>query len=555
MAGAALVGGMAGCSPSDTAKEASAEIAEEKAGSLSPNWLGSAPLVDESTVAETIDCEVLVVGAGCAGIFAAGASAEEGAKTVLIEKNPEMGNGVRSSALGAVDTSLSKALGVEIDKRAMLNDYNHYALSHSNTDLIKMWLDNSGEAIDWYTEIVEATGEVEVFLEYNMPPSEGEYKYWPIGHGTSSLIDPQNAKENREGPSYRALIDYFLSKGGEIRVGTPLASLIVENGKVVGAYATNQDGGTIRINASKGVILATGGYGQNFEMLDALQPDILRGIGKSIAHPSCTGDGIKSAIWAGAKLEEETTSMLFDRTFLPIDALPGDPNGVDSQMWTFSSQPWLKTDCYGNRVMNESAPYDFICHAVAQRGNRCWYPIWDSSWAEDVSRFHTIGCSTLEIREGGNLIDPVGLDVVASQMEDLVSGGYIQKANTIEELAEKLELDADVLDSTVARYNELFQNQVDEDFGKEPYRLSGIDEPPYYGAKCCARLLATMHGICVTKDLQAIDENNTPIEGLYLAGNDAGNFYRGTYPNFGAGTNAGRAATQGRVLGKYLAAK
>ena len=130
-------------------------------------WLGEEPQITDADCAETIDTEVLVVGAGTAGYFAAAAAAESGAKVLLIEKSAS-GNSVRSSALGAVGSRQQQEKGVDIDVAAIVNDMDHYALGQIDARLVRLWAENSGEAVDWYTDLLAESG-MEVQLEWNMP--------------------------------------------------------------------------------------------------------------------------------------------------------------------------------------------------------------------------------------------------------------------------------------------------------------------------------------------------------------------------------------------------
>ena len=114
---------------------------------------------------------------------------------------------------------------------------------------------------------------------------------------------------------------------------------------------------------------------------------------------------------------------------------------------------------------------------------------------------------------------------------------------------------ADALRATVERYNELCDAQYDSDFGKEAFRLSKVAEPPFYGQKLGGAALCTLDGIEVTPELEALDAEGKVIPGLYVIGNDAGNHYHMTYPNFSAGLNAGRCVTEGRHVARALAAR
>ena len=144
---------------------------------------------------------------------------------------------------------------------------------------------------------------------------------------------------------------------------------------------------------------------------------------------------------------------------------------------------------------------------------------------------------------------------VTAGVDDRVEQGLVIKADTIEELAEGLGINVENFAATVERYNELFDAQLDDDFGKEAFRLSEMRTAPFYGMKMGGIALCTLDGIEITPDCQALSADDAPIEGLYVIGNDAGNMYNLTYPNYAAGINAGRSATQGRHVGKLLAAK
>ena len=236
---------------------------------------------------------------------------------------------------------------------------------------------------------------------------------------------------------------------------------------------------------------------------------------------------------------------------------------ADYGYYFFSSQPFLRVDPAGARFHNESAPYDFVMNASSKRpeGQRYWHQIWDANWKDDIYRLHTTGCSTICYREGADhdawpeMVD----EWIAPEMEQFVEAGYIQKADTLDELADKLGFEGAAKETFLAtceRQNENFDAQVDPDFGKEPFRLTELRTPPFYGTtKSCGLTLCTLDGIQVNESLQPYGEDGAPIEGVYVVGNDQGGFYAGTYPNLAVGINAGRCATFGRMVGKALAAK
>ncbi len=531
-------------------------LADESAAD-SGEWLGEAPAIAEGDIVETVDCEVLVVGAGQSGTPCAYFAAAGGANTLWIEAN-ESGTCMRSSAFGAVNSKYQEELGVHIDPMGILNDDVSYALNQCSMKLWKDWVDHSAEAVEWYGGEVEKSGQ-RIALEYTMPP-EGRYKTWPTGHGTAKDValpdNPDDASEasGDESAVWAVIEADFEAAGGVYRNNTKLIELVKdEAGAVTGAIAEGPDG-YVKINASKGVVVATGGYVNNKEMFAARQCGLEASLSGNLNWGTAKGEGIKAMLWAGAHMDHFPTTMIFDRgVVMPGQKLDrwGDEGFA---FFTFATQPFLKVNQYGKRICNESSPYDYIVHAAQQYPNHAWYPIWDSSWKEDVQQFKTIGCSTLYSREGSNHHAP-GLTAVEGQMEGYVESGYIVKADTVEELAEGLGMDADALAATVARYNELVAAGVDDDFGKDAYRLSAIDEPPFYGMQMGGLALCTLDGVVVNDDYQVLDLDGEPIAGLYSVGVDSGCCYAHTYPNFGAGTNAGRSATAGMLVGKALAEK
>ena len=569
--GGALLGGaaalaiapLASCAPQGPSAEADVQddsqtkadaVQADSTGSTpqsagaADDWLGPEPTVDESQVAETLSCDVLVVGAGMAGTFAASHAVENGASVVLIEAQ-ENGHGLRSSSIAAIDSRYQKAQGVTINKEDIVNDFVNYALNQCDISLVRQWADHSGEAVDWLGDILEANG-FGYILEYSMPP-EGRYQNWPTGHG---LITSEGAVA-KEVDVQAVMIDRFEGNGGIYRNLTRMVKLIKQNGAVTGAYAETADGSLVRIDAAKGVVVATGGYVNNQPMYEARQA----GLEKSFAGPlnlgTAKGDGIKACLWAGGRMDPFPTTMVFDRGVVKPDATLGHAfDTPDFVHFVFATQPFLKVDKTGRRLTNESSPYDYILHAAKNSPDHAWYSVWDSNWPEDVQRFYTIGCSTMFDGEGRNALYSPGIEGTQAQIDEMVESGYCVRADTIEELAAGLLIeDVDRFKAEVDAYNEAFEKGTDERFGKDPFRLSALKTPPFYGVKVGGEPLCTLDGVVINENYQVLDENNRPIEGLYALGNDSGCYYAHTYPNLAAGANAGRCAASGMLLGRALA--
>lgn len=513
-----------------------------------PAWLGHEPEIADSEIVETLETEVLVVGGGTGGLFAACSAGENGAKTLVIDKLTS--GGVRDD-LGAIDSRYQKEWGTKIDKFDYITEMTKTAAGRLDQRLVKLWAEESGEAIDWYGDRLAERG-VELWHEAGGDDEGSRYIHFATGH--SPKWEGSDDGEGNQLNGAKVLTDYALTLGVEFRYNTPMVKLIKENGRVTGAIAENEDGGYVRINASKGVIVATGGYSLNYDMLEALQPENLAIVGLNGSIPGATGDGIKACIWAGGKFDETHSMMMFDRAALKPDAVPGRAqieSGETSMFW-MGSQPFLKVNSKGERFFNESGTYEGILHADEFNKDHCHYTIFDSDWTTYIQSFKTHGCSRMFPFPNG--AEP---NRTYQSMEEsfpgMIEKGVLFQCDTIAELAEKLGLPADALEATVERYNELYGKGVDEDFGKEPFRLSAVRKAPFYGVKNTGFILCTMDGIQIDQNMNAVDTNNEPIPGLYVVGNDSGAYFSATYPNLSTGAACGRTVTFGRRAGRIAA--
>lgn len=538
------LGSLMGCAPQQQAPDTAQQDGDAPASA--DDWLGSEPEVADGDIVETLETEVLVVGGGTAGLFAAASAAEEGAKTMVAEKYK--GGGVRVG-FGALGSRLQKEAGVEPDKHEVVNELLRYSSHNAKTSLLHVWANRSGEAADWWQDRC---------AEQNIPmwfePSDDEpgenFPYLQTCHSPQFAVGPDGKPLGPDGAT--VLTDYCTGLGVEFRYDTAMVKLVKEGERVTGIIAQNTDKSYVRINASKGVIVCTGGYGQNMDMLKALQPDTLKKIGYSSAIPGTMGDGIKACIWAGAAFDDTHCSAMFDRACVKPDEVGGLNNGSNGWFW-MGSQPFLKVNLNGERFMSESVPYDYILQAALNQPGNTWCTIWDSNLEEDIYRFKTQGCSRyFEFKNGAP--PQIPLPAVMGMNEGLLAEGFIQQADTVEELAEKLNIPANTFAKTVERYNELYEQQEDVDFGKEAYRLSALRTPPFFGVRQTGYLLCTLDGIKVDEQMRALDENGKAIPGLFVAGVDSGGYYAHTYPSHSAGNCCGRNGTFGRLAGKYAAA-
>ena len=154
----------------------------------------------------------------------------------------------------------------------------------------------------------------------------------------------------------------------------------------------------------------------------------------------------------------------------------------------------------------------------------------------------------------GTPVSAIDLDANMGMFMGMQEAGFVQSADTVEELAAKLGIPADALVATVERQNENYANGEDPDFGKEPFRLSPVDTAPFYGVRLTGYMLCTLDGIRINESMNALDEHGDPIEGLYAAGNTLGGRFSVFYPTPCGGSYIGSAMTLGRLIGKELAA-
>ena len=525
------------------------------------DWLGKEPDIDEAAITETVDTDILIVGAGNGGMFAAAYAAANGLNFRVIEQNANVQD--TRHWYGAVDSAAAKEAGEPAtDKAKLLSEISRYASGKCDQRVVKTWINESAAMHDFMRSILEDKyGWVCDF-------TSGSEAAWPAEnaeHNTDYLYPVQEhnymASERESGLARNELLlQYIQELGYDVDFKTSLAKLEkAADGRITGIIAqSTEDDHFIRYNANKGVLLACGGFPGNPYMMEQLDP-----LGTSVTtacsySPADKGYGIRAAVWAGANLDKEAAPMLFDRGIVA----PGvDAGYVDSdsafggkafpgkiRQYNPGTQPFLKVNRNGERFANESCPYNDIVYAAAHQPGRVYAQICDANILEDAKRFHTIGCSA-QTRNGGE-------KYIQGKMDEAIEAGALFKCDTLDELADKMGFTGAAKDTflaTVERYNELYDKQNDEDFGKPAYRLSAIRTAPFYGCWLGASLLTTEQGIAINEKGQALDTNNQPMEGLYITGDMSGSFFANNYPCLMAGVAMGRTLTYAMKAVKQMA--
>ncbi len=500
-----------------------------------------APIPD-SEITNTVTADVVVIGGGSGGMFAAVSAAEAGAKTILLEKGEKLYTGPMWMA--GINSRLQKEQGVTIDINEAVEEICRYGGHIVDQRMVNLWANKSGEVLDWMMDIVDAAG-YQTILETDL--KEGYYKSYAVGHVVVPNPKPEIGHLGEYGASLYmpVLADKGKALGMEIIYDTPAVQLIREDGGKVTGIIAGSPGNYTRFNANKGVILATGGYIRNEEMLNALCPTA-KYCGSSIAPAGNVGDGIKMALWVGAAMDPLHGVMVFDRGVINKDS------GTLGAPWTggylrTGSQPFLRVNVNGERFVNEDLPYDYAWDAAIMEPENVWWQVWDANWKEDITRFHTTICSRVVPHPEAPPRD--GLDYVEKEYENFIKNGLIIQADTIDELIQQMGVSADTFKATVSRYNELAKMGKDDDFGKLAFRLSTLEKAPFFAAKLSGTLLCNINGLRIDTKLQVLDTNHKPISGLYAVGNDSGSFFAYNYPQMFGGLALGRTATFGRLAG------
>lgn len=475
-------------------------------------------------ISKTYDYDVVVVGAGAAGVCAALSANESGVKVALLQKESvAISQGNTGSGI-VLETSDPAGIEALISDEVAENGY------RPKRALLRNWAYNSGEAISWM--IAKAQAQNAQIQDQGDAPQSAilEVNGYEM-HYITSYFGP---KPYNTGEGVIALAAQAAEEGVEIYYETPAVQLVgsADEGGVTGVIAQTADGSYVQFNAAKGVIMATGDYQNNTDMCQYYLPDLVNMERKQFNK---TGDGQRMVVWAGGKMEDlNHTKMLHD-----FDAGPA----------SMCDMPFLAVKDDGSRFCNEETPMSLMNNYLRGADDCGWYTqIFDADYMSTAASWP------------GALVDPEGLQNYMPELEGDKTGVYPGLINTfaadsIEELAEKLGIDADALVATVERYNGLCEEGADKDFGKPAEYMVPVKTAPFYGIHRHMRVSAVVSGVEVDENNQCLTPDGTPIPGLFAIGNVAGGFYGGIdYPLRVYGLSLGRCYTAGYMCGRHVAA-
>ncbi len=468
------------------------------------------------------DADVIVVGAGGAGLVAAIAAADAGAKVLQFEKQPMMGGCwlVSGGSSSGANTRIQFENGIFDDSPSLFyQDCMRMGQFHSDPEILAFHVQNAGLAIDWLDKLgayQDRTPQPDIYY----PPFSVMRTYSAAdgGKGFYQVVQAEHQKRVDQGIV-------------EVRMETQVTELLQAEGKVGGVKTIGADGEEKEYKAGA-VILCTGGYTHNLELVRKYNyPQAV-----SIAPPHCTGDGYV--------MVEKVDGDFKDMEYLP-PYLGGVPNPdkpgrqlVAVNMNKYPGAIWV--DLNGQRVVNEDvgAYTADAKHALAEAPEATLIAILDKKIMD----------------ENDPIIQPSWGNEGWSWEEfdqKAQEGVHVQKANTIGELANLLGVDAQALENTIAAYNGYVEAGKDSDFGREELSYK-IENPPFYAVKTIPTLLLSKGGPVINDQMQVLNKNGRVIPGLYVAGELAGGAKVSGYGNVTGVANT-ICVTFGKQAGKMAA--
>lgn len=466
---------------------------------------------------KSIETDIVVIGGGGCGMAAAVAAAEKGAKVILLEKKGAPGgNSVYAHGIFAAESPAQRRLSIDISKDEMFTIYMEHAHWKVNPRIFRALVDKSGDTIRW----LEDKG-----LEFdNIPPMYVGYhlRTW---HGISNKIAGiEILKTLRKKGEELGVEFYFNCDAKKI--------LTDEKGNVSGLMAETK-GQELRINA-KTVIIATGGYGGNKELLKKYRPSYTEDI-IYLGLPHIVGDGLQMAIEIGAATEGLGFLHLYAYWFPGA----GNVNGIAQEPYT------LGVNKSGERFADEALTLrpSECGNAVDRQPDKCVYALFDEKLK---NRLMEEGF----LRGGLGWMSGVKVPNLNNELKAEADKGGVKIADSWDDIAGWIGADPEVLKSTVEEYNLFCDRGHDALFAKDRRYLQALRTPPFYAVKCYLCFLTTTGGIKINHHMEVLNEQGKQIPGLYAGGDATGGWESDTYCLIASGHEFGFAVNSGRIAGE-----
>lgn len=501
------------------------------------SWEKPVEPIPEAEVKKTVEVDVVVIGAGLAGVAAAVAAREEGAEVALIEKAKSWG--ARGGHITAFGSKVQKELGVKNDYGEIVRRLISWGQGRMDERLLWMFARKSGACMDWAIDMC-AKNDVKVTLweGYYKGPTYTEFPVTHFFYNKDVSLDYTYG--NSTGIGNVVLVPAMLKEAEKLGVKTffrmPAARFVKNDKGEVDTVIAGRKGNYTRFVARRGVVIASGCYASNEEMRKRWAPYSLH-VDAQIYFPAKTntGDCHIMALQAGGamqKLEDHAATVHLEA-------------GA-------ASYGFLHVNALGEHFKNEDVnTQSKSCTKELQPHGIAW-TVYDAEWISQVK-----GQVDGNLAGGlfyGQMWQPWGAgwntEVEKATQAQHIKDGKVVVADTLEELAKKMGVPTEGLKKTVARYNELCAKGHDDDFGKRKELMTPVVKPPFYAGRLVSSLLAMSGGLHTDPSLHVLDANDKPIGKLFVCGAAAGDYFgSGDYPTLCPGMNHGRALTFGRLAG------
>jgi fumarate reductase flavoprotein subunit len=477
--------------------------------------------------ASKIKADIVIIGAGGAGLPAALTAHERGMNALVLEKIGVVGgNALLAEGFFAAESPAQKRLLIDAKKDDLFKtalDYAHYKV---DPRILRVFINRSGDTVRWIEEKGIRFNHIAPFYPNQVP------LVWHIVEGHGAALIKIFEKECK-------------GKGIPILRKTQTKKILVDDkGRVKGVRAEGEEG-EIEIEA-KSVIIATGGYASNKELLKRYCPEHMEMVEES-GVPGMDGDGLIMAMELGADTVGLGNLHMVGPAPFPhswtIEAVAGEPYCI-----------WVNKK--GERFIDETITFNVFeaINAILRQKGRICFAIIDNNMKEDIAEHGFIrGCGELFVPRGKKM---EGLD---KELSKHIEKGGAFKSESLEEISEWIGAPRDALRKTVDEYNEFCDQRYDEIFVKDPQYLKALRTPPFYAIKFSGALLGTMGGIKINYKMEVLNKEDDPIPGLYAVGADTGGWESDTYcavlsgSAFGFAMNSGRIAAENAsdfILGK-----
>ncbi len=525
-AGAAL----AGCAPQTPSAAKLADTGEGDTAAASAM----------QTADETKECDIAIVGAGGAGMWAAVEAVRAGKSVIVIEKGVDVGvsNGSIAGGPFMVGSKLQQNAGITFTVEEAFNHIMEYSHWSTNAAAVKRAVELSGSTVDQFTdEFGVATG--------LRPDNYG------AGHDSvrcNFQSDPKDSKTQAKGVDRMGPLQQFIeANGGEFVFNTAGKRLIMEDGTCVGIQCEGD--GVLDVRA-KAVIVATGGFLGNVDMMTERFGTFVNPLGSILS----VGEGIEMVQAVGGQVSTQwgIAGNEFSGSNQNADGLWGKGNAA----FSIGIYGTLLVNNQGRRFSNEGKFANLplaLGGAISLVGGQ-YYAVVDQAYVDGLAGgtdpWTLCGADEVNWRTGMTTLKDKPLEDVQANIDAGVDAGWIFKADTVEALAEAI--GAPELVTTLEEYNGYCAAGKDEQFYKPACFLQPVAEGPFYAMQYEPSAWVTIGGIRTNDRLQAIDDAGIAIPGLYVAGADNGPLMSAPYCDY-EGFSLMCAYSGGRMAGTYAA--